>query len=622
MLASLLLLQLIAPVAFAVKLRNQEPPEPVVKANVNANLPSSQQQNQFVLDEGNDRTLQEAECESSTYIPFTANIVVDLRGFPGRLNPNEKTRVGTAIMDVYNEIVDCGTGDFYRQITSATLTPATFDDEGETTFSLIYAIQGTCQGCTVASSGTTRLFTYVDRNGGGASAFSDPCPCVGPSIFSFRVLLKQRIELLILNKLTSNILWLEEVSELEDTPSCQDIQTFTSSSVVIEFYGCPSALEEWEFYDLGEKFVQAYNRTNGKNARLCDPFFREIVSAVPVFDGGNITDVPSARDRGREMAESNEFMTTNAATASGDTRALQAAAGDSSCDEYFEVRYEITAVCRNCDLSKITLFDEPDAVNFFSGDDGDDGDDSDRNLYTTEHGAAHNHWENIYGHHDDEEKHARRSLYGSSECQCPLDTSFRAITEDEMTAAFGLAISLSTSLKVEDIVEIMPISCNPDVETFETFVDVIYEFESEDGTVPQEDAAAFVANFLLSYNSLQARYCDPYFREVASAEIADQNAIRTRRDRSLQTKKASTKFTVTIRVAVVGTCRGCTGTKRKLFVVRCLLPFVRFRLGCGSAIVMLTSFVAERCPTKAPSFRKGDGSRCRKQSKVSKDSKR
>ena len=66
MLASLLLLQLIAPVAFAVKLRNQEPPEPVVKANVNANLPSSQQQNQFVLDEGNDRTLQEAECESST----------------------------------------------------------------------------------------------------------------------------------------------------------------------------------------------------------------------------------------------------------------------------------------------------------------------------------------------------------------------------------------------------------------------------------------------------------------------------------------------------------------------------------------------------------------------------
>ncbi len=577
-LASLLLLHLIAPVAFAVQVGREEPPEAVV----NANLPSANQQQQFAFDKEDDRNLQQTQCNTSTSTQFTANILVDLRGLPRKLMWKERKNVGTVIMDAYNELVNCGTGGPFRQITSVQVKPFSFDDdddaneddEEEETFTLNYAIQGSCKGCTVSSSGTARLFTYHDRNGGGASAFSDPCPCVGPSIFSFRVLLKQRIELLILSKLTAgNIIGLVQVSEIENSPSCQDIQTFTSSSVVIEFYGCPSALEEWEFLDVGEKFVKVYNRINGKKARLCDPFFREIVSAIPILDGGNITDVPSARDRARQMVESPDFMTTTATAAAANdyTRALQAADDDGMCDEYFEVRYEITAVCRNCDLDKITLFDEPDAVNFLEGDDNDD---SVRSLNTADYGTAHKEWDSRQGYQEDEEKRERRSLSGSSKCQCPLDTSFRAVTEDEMTAAFAVSISRSTSLQVEDVVEIFPIPCNPDVETFETFVDIEYEFESEDGTVPQEAAAAFVANFLLSYNSLQARYCDPYFREVASAEIADQAVVRSRRDRSLQIRKAASKFTVTIRVNVVGTCRGCSGSTRKLFVVSYMVPFL------------------------------------------------
>ena len=446
--------------------------------------------------------------------------MVDLRGYPGRLRWKEKTIVGTTIRDVYNDLVDCGTGDFYRQITSVTMKPVTFDDEGEATFSLVYRIKGTCQGCTVASSGTARLFTYMD------GTFSDRCPCIGPSILDFRNQSSTRIDLVIRDKLTSgNIVGLEEVSELEDIPSCGAFQTLTSSSVAIQYLGCPSKVQESEFYALGEKFVQVYNRMNGMNAILCDPFFREIVSAVPVLDGGN---VPSTRDRGREMLKSPEYMTTTttsaaAAAANGSTRALQAADDDATCDEYFVVRYEITARCRNCDLDKITLFDKPDAVNYLEGDYSDD---SVRSLYTAEYGAAPTDWDSSIGHQEDEEKHERRFLSESSKCQCPIDASFRAVTEDEMTAAFGVSMIDFISLKVEFIVEVGPVPCNPDVETFETTVEVEFEFESEDGSIPQEDADSIAAAFLLSYNSLQARNCDPYFRELASAEIVDQAVTR------------------------------------------------------------------------------------------------
>ncbi|KAI2501525.1 hypothetical protein MHU86_12970 [Fragilaria crotonensis] len=531
-LIALLLLQLlVAPVAFAatVNVGNQE-------SALNANL------------EQNDRSLQQSssQCNNSTSASFKANIVVDIRGYPGLINWREKRRVGNAIMDAHNELVSCGTGGPYRQITSVQVQSVSFEDVGEAIFSLNYEIRGTCKGCTVASNGIAQLFTYVQRNSPTTGPnTADPCPCQGPSIFSFRVLLKQRIELMI---------------------CCHCL------------YGCPSQVEEWQFYDIGDKFVEVYNRINGENARLCDPFFRRIESAIPVLVGGNVTDVPSdlTNRRGRELLESPEFMalTTAATGSSAYTRSLQTTTStNATCDEYFEVRFEITASCRNCDLSKITLFDELDAVNFLQADgdheyDDDSGNDSDRNLKTApdqSDSAPYEYWDSSQGHQGDWEEQAERFLNDGGDCQCPLDTAYRAATEDEMTAAFAPSISRSTSLTVLDVVEIIPIPCDPDVETFETSVDVDYEFESEDGTIPQEAVAAFVANFLLSYNSLQARYCDPYFREVASAEIANQTVVPTRRDRSLQVKTA-TKFTATVRVNVLGTCRGCKGTTRKLFV--------------------------------------------------------
>ena len=135
-----------------------------------------------------------------------------------------------------------------------------------------------------------------------------------------------------------------------------------------------------------------------------------------------------------------------------------------------------------------------------------------------------------------------------------------------MTVAFNALISRLTSLIVVDLYEVLSVSCDAQVDTFETVVEVDFEFESEDGTISQAATATFIETFLQSYNSLQARYCDPLFREAEAADVVDQQVTRSRRDRSLQVR-ATSKYKITFRLSVVGKCRGCP-PKSTLFLVR------------------------------------------------------
>ena len=148
-------------------------------------------------------------------------------------------------------------------------------------------------------------------------------------------------------------------------------------------------------------------------------------------------------------------------------------------------------------------------------------------------------------------------------------------------------------LIVVDLYEVLPVSCESDVETFDTIVDVDFEFESEDGVISQDAVDALVQSFLLSYNSLQDRYCDPFFREVAAAEVVNQTIVPTRRHRSLQTRKPRS-IVIKVKISFVGTCRGC-GTRTRLFVVRCLCVRASFDTCC--LVCLLTCFVlhSERC---------------------------
>jgi Fe-S cluster biogenesis protein NfuA len=243
-------------------------------------------------------------------------------------------------------------------------------------------------------------------------------------------------------------------------------------------------------------------------------------------------------------------------------RALQAGMTPLCVAKYFEVRFEVSAICRGCDISTITLFDEPEDENLFE-----------RFLHNTParrlNIEEHNGGAELFGNEFDQEDgdaSESRSLSEGSECRCPLDPTFRAVTEYETTMAFNATISRLLPLIVVDLYQVLPVPCNLQVETFGTTVEVDFEFESVDGIISQGDRDALIQRFLLSYNALQGRYCDPYFREVATAQIVDQKVTPTIRNRSLRIRQRA-KFKVTIRIAVVGTCRGC-GTNGQLFQVR------------------------------------------------------
>jgi hypothetical protein len=67
---------------------------------------------------------------------------------------------------------------------------------------------------------------------------------------------------------------------------------------------------------------------------------------------------------------------------------------------------------------------------------------------------------------------------------------------------------------VEDVIEVEKVQCNPNIDSFQTVVDVSFDSDSDDGVITPELANTLTQTFIRSYNTLAERFCDPYFREV------------------------------------------------------------------------------------------------------------
>ena len=159
----------------------------------------------------------------------------------------------------------------------------------------------------------------------------------------------------------------------------------------------------------------------------------------------------------------------------------------------------------------------------------------------------------------------RRRLQQSA-CRCPIDPEYRAVTENEMIRAFNTTLDFSNdnlpTLSVQDVIEIENVPCDPNVQKFQTSIDLEFQSDSQDGVMTDEIANALAGNFIRSYNSLTERFCDPLFRRVETVEVTNKTATPVRRDRALQTSDrhlivSQFTFVFSFRFYFVGTCRGC-----------------------------------------------------------------
>mmetsp|Transcript_23032 Transcript_23032/g.38068 ORF Transcript_23032/g.38068 Transcript_23032/m.38068 type:complete len:658 (-) Transcript_23032:243-2216(-) len=377
--------------------------------------------------------------------------------------------------------------------------------------------------------------------------------------------------------------------ELQTLPSCPLYTEFTSSDVVVEFFGCPLGLDQVDLDILSVKFLQTYNRINAFDSNdLCDAFFRQIVSVQAVldpnfnvdFDRRELKEEESEEEQeewdedesGNESDDEDVNEGSNAAvnkaikvvvnedsneSGNGD-ESVESRTGSSveQCPGSFEIRFQIVARCRGCDLNTVTLFDEEEDVNFF------EGFDEDRRLQDQDAQVFHP----LLRSHS---RKLQRNL-----CQCPIDPKYRAVTEKEMEKAydevlekgFNLGIGLP-QLSVKDVIEIEQVTCAPMKNNFETTIDLSFGTDSIDNTVPPEILDALSQSFQMSYNSLTERFCDPFFRQVEAIQVLKHGVTPARQLRPTPffrpsflanfTSTFTFNFVFTFTFFLTGVCRGC-----------------------------------------------------------------
>jgi hypothetical protein len=264
--------------------------------------------------------------------------------------------------------MNVATGGQYRQIQSVQLGPmSSVENLGPRAFTLEYVVSGSCRGCNSTSS---QLFYHVDVDGN----VKDTCPCQGPSITSFQVFLTERLDQMIQDRVLPKLESLDLAAELESAPTCPAFSTFTTSDAIVQLYGCPLTLEASDWTNLAERFKATYNRINSLNAKLCDRFFREIVSATVILPTEGFSSSSS-----RTTAFVSSSSSAAAAAKHGHNQHRSGFLGpfptrkrsNIPMSNYFEVRLDITARCRGCDVRDVTLFDQEEDVNFFNSYDDD-----------------------------------------------------------------------------------------------------------------------------------------------------------------------------------------------------------------------------------------------------------
>ena len=356
--------------------------------------------------------------------------------------------------------------------------------------------------------------------------------------------------------------WLAE----RNAQACPDYVRY-KRDVIVEFKGCKDNLNQERLTMLADRFVVVYNDMNfDRQDNLCDPYFREIVSAAALledvntdflrrssishqderrklhrnwktkeFEGEERQDVNIDRlrktkavdqDQRRKLDGDDDDGGEDYQNKSGEFESLSLELWDtedstqprneseSTCYRYFQVRFRVVARCRHCDFTPITVFnDVTDVLRL-------------EDLFGRRLRA-----ENLMLREDQvrdstivSDSMLRRAQ--DNQCICPSGLRLRAPTEGEMKIAFDKATKdlfkalAVPALEVEDVIEVEEVMCEPTPNNFTTQVELSFAALSNDTS--QVRLSELARNFQTSYNQLADRFCDPLFRQVASVDLLNQ----------------------------------------------------------------------------------------------------
>jgi hypothetical protein len=146
----------------------------------------------------------------------------------------------------------------------------------------------------------------------------------------------------------------------------------------------------------------------------------------------------------------------------------------------------------------------------------------------------------------------RRRLEDLELCVCDKTAALdRAPTRGEFETELEEVLNGSNLNHACDLV---PFSCDAGITNFTklTTVELKFVCEEEAPTTDDPRMIAIAKTFLLTYNSLESRFCDPYFRTLTGAEIVRVGNLREGDN-------------LPIEVLTTGNCRGCDSSGVDIF---------------------------------------------------------
>jgi len=569
---AILIVVLVLQEAGAIKIRNQFPESFLDETDQCVSKEESTTYRE------NGRRFLAKKCNLDGEASASIRVLIELFGIPHLITTEEVTALGESITQTYNDLIACD-GQFYRKIVKSQLITdvSNFQDLGEQDFKLEYEFTLLCRGCDKS------LLLKYDFDGEEID-----CPCKAPSNDLFYNEVGRRMEILLRNRSAfPNVFEIFDGAELKSLANCQPSQNFISSDVVVEFFGCPIDLPDSTFEEMADSFLQSYNNLNRLNSYRCDPNFREITSIKPFFDR---SDYDIDFNKRRRLDDTDYYYYPDDGIDFVDDEYVF------ECPFFYEVRFEINATCRGCNINTTSLFDEYEEENFYeydddqinndngeagaededdSGDyddegeadeDDEDGSESDNNGNGNgEAGAgaededdSGNYYDEGEADEDDEpndgdgegrvrgrERHLRNMPFRKSgckrglqinDCQCPISPTYRAVTEEEMIEFYDSSVTRIPGVgEIVDVIEIEKVECDPNVNNFTTKVVVSFGTNSDSETASDELANTLSQTFKRSFNDLIQRYRDPNFRSVAKIAVPKKVVTPSRRYLELET---------------------------------------------------------------------------------------
>jgi hypothetical protein len=315
---------------------------------------------------------------------------------------------------------------------------------------------------------------------------------------------------------------------------CPEFTEFYNSDIVVEFSGCPQELNRVALGAISFQIAETYNALNSRTARnseTCDPFFREILSAV-----ASSSDIGFELSRGidlipgqRPYVETTDFAGQKNNEYSfwlegfdrigSSVPAQERQESDGCSPQFFKIRFQIMAQCRGCDVNKTRIFDERRTVSELEEAFGRRPQRSLVELPGQRPGNAASVQPPLNNVPSIEEE------FNGNCPRCPLQAERRAITQEEMAAALNQTLqsltesnpNLIPNLNVDHVIEVRQVPCIPLNNNFTSHIDMSFSTKT-----PRPSKERLASTFARSYNKLaDERFCDPYFRKIRDVEVAN-----------------------------------------------------------------------------------------------------